>query len=255
MIFKWENTDNPDKLKFRKEFNLDSIVKNGKSEYEKQLLLKSWVSKALPPGEPERDYSELTAFNILEDAKKGKKFWCTQYTQVFIQAGVALDFYTRKLGVDTESAEEDMHHGVADIWSDQFQKWYVVDVQNNLHYEKDGLPLSVLEIRNEYLLNHGIEIEGVIGNYEKKVNYNRNSTGHNTPSNYFWFFIGLRNNFFEKPGIHDLKALLWIDKHNKNKVWYRGGGREEKSYPHPMYESQFIKTTDFNKCFPVMKRK
>ncbi len=125
---------------------------------------------------------------------------------------------------------------------------------HNLHYEKDGLPLNALEIRSEYLKNSGKDIIGVIGNKERFIRYKSDDKGFNTPSNFFWFFIGLRNNFFEKPNIWDTKALLWIDDHNKDKIWYKGGGKHGNSKPHPMYEyNQFIETSDQDLCFPTMK--
>ncbi len=248
MTYQWEKTDNPDKIRFRKEFDLDSVVEKGKSEFEKLLLLRSWVHNILPPGTPSRDYSELGVFEILSDAKKGLQFWCTQYNQVFVQSAVALDFYARKLGVDSKDPSKDMHHGVADIWSNEFQKWYVVDTQHNQHYEKDGEPLNVLEIRNEYLKDGGQKVKGIIGNYEKVLEYKKDSTGYDSPSNYFWFFIPLRNNFFEDPRIYHSQALLWVDEFNKDMKWVRKGGIED----HPMYESQFVETSDINECFPDM---
>ncbi|MEK7103763.1 MAG: hypothetical protein AAB870_05435 [Patescibacteria group bacterium] len=248
MTFTWENKNNPDKLKFREQYDLDTIIKDGKTEFEKQLLLKSWVYATLPDGNPSKDYSQATAFEILNDAQKGFQFWCTQYTQVFIYSAIAMDFYVRKLGVDSKDPSKDMHHGVADIWSSKFKKWYVVDPQANLHYEKDSIPLNSLEIRSEYIKDGGKMIKGIIGNYEKIIEYKENSQGFHSPSNYFWFFIALRNNFFEDPNIYNHQALLWIDEFNKDMRWLRKGGHEE----HPMYESQFIPTSDINKCFPDM---
>ena len=253
MRFTWEKSDNPLAIKFRRQYDLDSVVKSAKDEYEKQLLLKSWVHKSLQSGNPQKDYSRVNAFEIMDDAIKGKRFWCTQYAQLYLQSGVALGFYTRKLGVDSEDPKTDMHHGVTDIWSSKFEKWYVVDAQNNLHFEKDGIPLNALEIRREYIHDKGCRIKGVVGNHEKQVQFNSNSTGYNSPSNYFWFFISLRNNFFERPGLYDTKALLWIDTYNKDKVWMRGGKKEKKLYPHPMYKSQFVQTSSIAECFPGMK--
>lgn len=122
----------------------------------------------------------------------------------------------------------------------------------NLHFEKKGIPLNALEIRDEYLKNGGEYIKGIVRNNKKTISYNEKSKGFDTPSNYFWFFVSLRNNFFEQPGLYDTKALLWIDNYNKNKIWYMSGGKKGKSYKHPMYESQFIMTNDINLCFPKM---
>lgn len=250
--FIWEKFSNPLVIKLRNKYDLPGIIKIGKNEFEKQLLLKEWIYNTLPHGFPKTDYSEKSAFEIIDDAKENKPMFCTQYALAYLQCSVALGWYTRKLGIDTDHDfdEEEMHHGVVDIWSNHFQKWYVIDTMHNLHFIKEKIPLNALEIRNEFLTNRGKEIKGVIGNNKKDITYNENSKGFNTPSNYFWFFISLRNNFFEIPGIYNTKTLLWFDEYSKNKIWYMGGGKKGKSYKHPMYASQFIMTNDKNVCFP-----
>lgn len=254
--YQWEDFNNPQVIKLRQVFQLETIVMEGRNEFEKQVLLRDWLYRTLSLGSPKRDYATLSAFEILEDAKQGYQMYCTWFTFAFIQCGTALGWYTRKIGVDYDhiQGEEEKHHGIGDIWSDQFNKWYVVDVMHNLHYEKDGIPLNALEIRSEYLENGGQNIVGIIGNKEKIINYRKDDRGFNTPSNFFWFFIALRNNFFEKPNIWNSKAYLWVDKYNKDKIWYKGGGKHGESKPHPMYEyNQFIETSDKDLCFPLMK--
>lgn len=252
--FIWESFNHPQLSKLRTKYNLDEVISQGKNEFENQLLLKDWIHKTLPFGFPKEDYSSKSAFEILEDAALGKPMHCTQYAFALLQCSTALGWYARKLSIDSdhEEEEEEMHHGIIDIWSKQLQKWYVIDGMNNLHYEKDGIPLNSLEIRFEYLKNEGKDLKGIIGNNKEELEYSSDSKGFNTPSNYFWFFIALRNNFFEKPGLYDTKALLWIDESNENKIWYKGGGKKGESYKHPMYESQFIKTSNINEAFPQM---
>ncbi len=252
--YQWEKFDNPKLSLLKKEYNLEKVVKKGKDEFEKQLLLKSWIYKTLPRGNPKRDYSELSAFEILNDGKKGKEMYCTQFAFTFMQCAASLGWYSRKLAVDFNHnlKDEGRHHGITDIWSDKFKKWYVVDSLHNLHFEKDNIPLNSLEIRIEYLKDKAKDVEGIIGNYQKIITYNSNQEGFDTPSNYFWFFISLRNNFFENPGIYNTKALLWVDNYNKDKIWYMF--KEDKSIKHPMYKSQFIETNNKAFCFPVMNK-
>lgn len=173
-----------------------------------------------------------------------------------MQCSLSLGWYSRKLSVDVDHdiEEKDMHHGVADIWSNQFKKWYIIDPMNNLHYEKDGLPLSALEIRSEYLkkANNCGNIKSVIGNRKEYLSNDCSQKTTYSPSNYFWVAVSLRNNFMEKPGIFETNMLLWVDKYNKDKIWYKGGNAKEKSHEHPMYNGQFIKTND-QKLFSPQK--
>lgn len=241
----WEKFDNPKLDKLKKEYELEKVVSSEKNEFERQLILKDWVYKTLHRGKPGKDYSKLSAFEILDDNKIGKKFWCTQFTQVYLQCATALGWYVRKLSIDCDHAqnEKSYHHGICDIWSNKYKKWIVIDPYNNLHFEKNNIPLCVLEIRNEYLKNKAKNVVGILGNNVKNISYDKDSVGEDTLSNYFWFFISLRNNFLDKPGLFDTGALLWVDEYNKDKFWYKDGKL------HPMYDSQFIKTGDEKLCF------
>lgn len=249
--YTWEQFNHPRLLKLRHEYNLDGVIALATDEFTKQLLLKDWVAKTLPNGTP-KDYSQLSALEILSDAKHGCKFWCTEYAFTFLQCATALEWYARKLGVDFDHTQEqkDRHHGVADIWSSQFNKWFVVDAQHNLHYEKDGVPLNALEVRLEYLKNKAANVTGVIGNHAKTIAFNPDSEGFATPSNYFWFFASQRNNFFEQPGLYNTNTYLWVDEYNQAKTWYKFQGG--KPLPHSMYEHQFIKTNNVKICFPTI---
>lgn len=250
--YKWESFNHPEVIKLEDKYNLSEIVGLGKDEFSKQLHLKDWVHKTLPLGyNIKRDYKNT--LEILEDVTVGQ-FYCSHYALTFIQTGIALGWYTRKLGIDFDhkQGEEEKHHGIADIWSNQHKKWYVIDAMHNLHFEKEGIPLNALEIRLEYLKNKAKDIFGVVGVNEKQLSYGKDTFGFDQPSNYFWFFILLRNNFFEDPNMYNGKSLLWSDGYNANKIWYKGGGKKGVSVPHPQYEEQFVKTSDFNLCFPNM---
>ncbi len=249
----WEDFQHPILRQLRDEYGLKDVVAAGKDEFQKQLLLKAWVHTILPLGNPEKDYSKATALDILADMKHNVAFYCTQYALVFLQCALALGWYSRKMSADYnhEFGEEEKHHGIADIWSNQFQKWYVVDPMHNLHYEFNDVPLNALEIRSAYLNDSAASVNGVIGSHQRLIAFSADQTGFDTPSNYFWFFILLRNNFLAKPGIYDSQALLWVDQYNKGKVWYKNGGKHGPSIPHPMYGfKQFIETDDNDLCFP-----
>ena len=246
--YEWENFTHPNVLQLKTAFHLEDVVASGNNEFEKQVLLKDWVYRTLHHGNPEKDYAHGSALEILHDTEQGKYMYCTQYALTLLQSGIALGWYTRKLGVDRdhERHEKSFHHGVIDIWSGQWKKWYVIDALHNLHFEKNGIPLNALEIRMEYLKNKAVDIQGIIGNRKEVRAYKKESEGFDTPSNYFWFFISLRNNFFTRPGLYDTNALLWVDSYNQDKIWYKDGEK------HAMYASQFIQTSNGDECFPLL---
>lgn len=81
----WEEFGNAKLIDLKKKYRLENVIHDGKNEFEKHSLLKEWVYKTLNRGKPEKDYSNLSTFEILEDNKLGEKFWCTQFSQVFLQ--------------------------------------------------------------------------------------------------------------------------------------------------------------------------
>jgi hypothetical protein len=254
ITYQWESFTNPSVLLLREKYKLEELVNRANDEFTKQLILKDWVYEILPFGyNIKSDYKNT--LEILDDIKDGQ-FYCSHYALIFIQAGISLRWYTRKLGIDYDhkKGEEERHHGIADIWSNQFKKWYVVDAMHNLHFEKENIPLNAMEIRSEYLKNKAQDIEGVIGINEKRLKYGSDTFGFDQPSNYFWFFILLRNNFFTDPNMYNGNSLLWNDEYNENKIWYKGGGKKGEPVPHPQYKNQFIKTNDFDMCFPQMSQ-
>ncbi len=245
--FHWDNPSRPELVDLREKYDLAKVVESGKNDFDKILLLKQWVFEKLPYGKnPKKTYHK--ASEILADSDNGGEFYCSHYAQVFMECANALGFTARKVGVDNdhEFGEEEMHHGINDIWDPFHEKWMVVDAMHNLHFEKDGLPLNALEIRNEYIRNDGKDIEGVVGNNEKRIIYHGSESGFDTPSNYFWFLVYTDNG----PDMWKSPTLLFVDSQNQNKIWTRGGKNKGEFMPHPMYQGQFVKVTDSEVIYP-----
>ncbi len=249
--FFWDSQDRTELKLLRQIYKLDEVVGGGKDDFEKIILLKKWVHDTLPLGKnPTNDYTDVT--EILEDATSGKgEFFCSHYALVFIECATALGFKARKVGVDNdhEFGEEEMHHGVADIWDSVHGKWIVIDAMHNLHFEKDGSPLNALEVRNEYIQNGARDVEGVIGLNESRIKYSGVEVGFDTPSNYFWFLIYTDNG----PNMKMSPVILFTDEDNEGKTWYRGGKHKGEFGLHPMYQGQFVKVIDSNIVFPNME--
>lgn len=251
--YQWEDGNHPKLTELRIGYNLNEVVSAGKTEYDQQILLKEWVHGILPRGKPEEMYYDKSALEILEDARNGKKMYCTQYAFTYVQCALALGWQSRKLSIDWdhEIDQKDRHHGIADVWSETYNKWYSIDPENNLHFEKEGRPLSALEVRMEWLQDFAADVTGVIGNNKEDVRYDKESYGHDTPSNYFWIFTSLRNNFFAEPGLFSTKGYIWIDTYNEAKKWYRNDPAIGEPQIHSGYSYQFVPTTDSTKLYPA----
>src|SRR5262245_32153052 len=134
----------------REQYQLRKHIESAQDEWSAQLSLKQWVGQSIPTGAP--PVQENTASDLLQHPAQVKTCYCTPYTIPYVESALALGWQARSVGVDRRYAPEGLesaHHGVAEVWSNQFSKWVVIDPQSNLHFEKDGIPLSAWEIRTE----------------------------------------------------------------------------------------------------------
>ena len=82
----------------RERHQLEKVVEGARDEWHAQLLLKEWVYRAIPGGNPQ--VSASTAAEILEYAAKGETFYCTHYAITYTECALALGWQCRKIGVD-----------------------------------------------------------------------------------------------------------------------------------------------------------
>ncbi|RKY89825.1 hypothetical protein DRQ15_08720 [candidate division KSB1 bacterium] len=147
--FSYERYDTPALAQLRERYDLDSVVSGANSQFEEFVLLNEWVYNKIPGGDPEPDVP-WDSLSILEDIEKGKKFFCVHYALVFVQCALALGYQGRMVQI-WEEEKGLSGHSVAEVWSDEFNKWIAFDPSGNFHYEKNGVPLGALEIHKVWL--------------------------------------------------------------------------------------------------------
>ncbi|KYH39959.1 MAG: hypothetical protein AYL32_014030 [Candidatus Bathyarchaeota archaeon B26-2] len=141
--------------RLREDFRLDEVVSGGETEFERILLLKRWVRSRWNHGwnntKPPPD-----AYEILKHAERGETFTCGYYALVLSECYRSFGYQSRRLGIRVKDTEfpanpANFGHCVTEVWSNEFCKWVVMDADKNCYYEKDGVPLSALEIRDAWL--------------------------------------------------------------------------------------------------------
>jgi len=89
---------------------------------------------------------------IIELAKRRlSQGMCTHYSTVFVQFCLAVGLQARHVILS--------EHCVAEVWSNEYGKWVMMDVGGDMndetrvayYFEKDGVPLSALEVHNASL--------------------------------------------------------------------------------------------------------
>lgn len=142
----------------REEYRLDEVVAGHDTQFEAQCALKRWVRSRWDHGWSLK-FNEVTdALDILHAADEGEHFNCGFYTRVFVECARALGWVARPIGIGVRDIAfprghnvGNVGHSVPEMWSDQYRKWIIMDPDINVHYERDGVPLSALELHDAWL--------------------------------------------------------------------------------------------------------
>jgi len=145
MPFVYEEFRHPKLAELRAKYKLDDVVAPGKTEFEKLLLLRNWVSAQWKYRPATDGYPAWDADEILSQ----KKGFCVQYAIVYMQCCLSLG-YNARFVFGYHPGVMDTGHEVAEVWSNQFNRWIMMDPNGNLHHGDTATdePLGMLEIHD-----------------------------------------------------------------------------------------------------------
>ena len=208
-------------------YRLDTIFHGETDEFKRILLLRHWIKSVIKINDfgdpyPGDGYAE----GILDAALKGQGFHCGHFMTVQNAVMNAYGYVTRTLGAGPGvKGGPDGHHGIDEIWSNQFDKWFLSDAKYDHHFEKNGIPLSALEIRDEFLKNKCADIIKVKGPDRVPFDIDR-ETGLSKVQNaqtYTWIeWHGYNDMSTVWPEYKDL-LIMYNDDYFKNHTWIWGG--------------------------------
>jgi hypothetical protein len=112
------------------------------------------------------------------------------------------------------------NHGVNEIWCNKYQKWFISDAEFDGHFEKGGIPLSALEIRDEYLRNGGKDVVLVTGPGKKQAK----SQLLFSPHTYRFVAYELTGDRHTQSGWSSGALAVWEDEYFRTHAWHRWSG-------------------------------
>ena len=170
-----EDLSNPGFSHLIEKYQLDTIVHGESDEFGRILLLRHWIKTVIPINDHDDPYpGDGYAEGILDAALEGQGFHCGHFMTVQNAIMNAYGYITRCLGAGPGVKGQDGpdgHHGINEIWLNQYHKWVLSDAKYNHHFEKNGIPLSALEVRDEYLKNKAADIVVVNGPDRKVIDF------------------------------------------------------------------------------------
>jgi hypothetical protein len=219
-------------------YQLDTIFHGETDELKRILLLRNWIKTVIKINDfgdpyPGGGYVE----GILDEAIKGQGFHCGHYMKV--QNGImnAYGYVTRTLGAGAGvKGGPDGHHGINEIWLNSYNKWFLSDAKYDHHFEKNGIPLSALEVRDEYLKNKAADIIKVKWPARTPIDADP-ETGtkrERSAQTYTWIAFHANNNMFTVWPDHDEVNIMYEDDFFRNNTWI-WGDKPHWAYDQPGY--------------------
>lgn len=167
--FRFDRYDNPKLKELRERYHLDEVVAPGKDEFDRMVLLVDWVNhrfkKFGKPSSPARG-----ALDILQAIDEGNSFFCSHYGDVMVSAAASLGWVDRPLALrrPNNRGSGSTEHTSTEIWSNQYRKWVVLDPTFAMYFEKDGVPLSAYEFRQEWFYHDAKDVTFVLDKDRKR---------------------------------------------------------------------------------------
>jgi hypothetical protein len=130
---------------FKNQYELDKIAGSG-SEYERMVNVFHWLGTLFDHGSDDVPGGNIAfhPVDVVEAGARGSRFWCEIAAKMTVHAATALGWPARLMTASRDGYR--WEHALAEVWSNQFNKWFVVDTDYNVIYEANGVPLSGYEL-------------------------------------------------------------------------------------------------------------
>ena len=223
----FESYYSPRVRQLRDRYNLDTVVADETDEWQRILLLRHWIKSTIAIDNHHPAKTRGDTFAILDAAVDGGKFHCTHFSIVQHAVLNSFGYVTRRLGCGPGRKDDGGHHGVNEVWVNKFSKWVLIDAKYDVHFEKDGVPLSALEIRDEVWRDAAQSVVRVVGPDRRPMTPDLETGEWETrPGTYRWCSWETSTNRFTTFPAKSTSTLIMLDDDIFNSgVWYRDGER------------------------------
>jgi hypothetical protein len=234
----YEDLSNPKFAALKEKYRLDTIFHGEKDELKRILLLRNWINKQIKIDNAGPYPGDGSTESILDEALKGHGFHCGHYMTVQNAVMNAYGYVTRCLGAG-EGVPDFLegHHGINEIWLNTYHKWFLSDAKYNYHFEKNGIPLSALEVRDAYLKTKAADITLMKGTDRVPTEIYpelNNRSKELFARIYTWISWDKYNNKYINWPNDSSDLVMYQDDYFKNHVWIRDGK------PHWAYNTHYL---------------
>ena len=234
----YEDLSHPGFQHLIEKYQLDTIFLGETDELSRILLLRHWIKSVIKIDDFGDPYpGGGSAEGILDAALEGTGFHCGHFMRVQNAIMNAYGYVTRTLGAGPGvKGGPDGHHGINEIWLNDFNKWFLSDAKYDHHFEKNGIPLSALEVRDEYLKNKAADIIKVKGPDRIPTDQDpeTGTSKERSAQTYTWIEYHTYNDMFTAWPEHQTMLTMFEDDYFRNHTWI-WGDRPHWAYAKPEF--------------------
>ena len=222
-----EDLSSPRYEEFRMKYPLDEAVRGESDEFKRILLLRNWLHRRIKVDTSQPEPNPHDVYHTLDEGPKGGHYHCAHMSMALNPILNSMGYVSRLVFAGPGEKEPERlsgSHGANEVWCNTLRKWVLVDAEHDTHFEKDGTPLSALEVRDEVLRDGAKNVVRVKGPERTPLVPVEDESWGRSARTYAWVsFYSEGNRFTQWPKRVGGFELVWEDEAFKTRTWYRSG--------------------------------
>ena len=112
-------------------------------DFSDAIGITEYLRDLFPHGRASKSFINANVLEMINVAEKGENFLCEDISKMLVQLIQAGGTQARTVGLKSTKSD----HVAVEMWSNQFNKWILIDPDYNIHYTSaNDVPLSVMEL-------------------------------------------------------------------------------------------------------------
>lgn len=182
-------------------FNIDSIIGNSATAWEKTLALTKFVATHIPHANQKVMPEKRNAIALWEYTQNIEPaFNCRLHSIMLFELLSAADISATFITCMPKDSTDSDCHVVNQVWLPELNKWAMIDSDFGGNYatDKSGTPLSLAEIRERYISGEDIYFHNEFTEGSNEINYYYAYMAKNT----YWFSCWETLSYFQEDAVN-----------------------------------------------------
>jgi hypothetical protein len=145
-LFVYDRIDAENLKEVRLKYQLDTLRNGAVNEFDAIIKTGAWIGTKWNHGVDNVPGGRRTfrICELIDSGLAGNQYWCEIAAKATVQVATAMGWPARL--VSTSRNGEDYEHAVAEVWTNTYKKWFVLDTDFNCVFYANSIPLSAFEL-------------------------------------------------------------------------------------------------------------